>query len=180
MYETINLNCPNCGGELEIETVTEIYICNYCGTKHLVQKKDGGVFLQPVIQELSKVQSGIDRASSELAILRLNSEIKDLEEKRLSLSSNSRSSSKNSCINYLMVFGLLGAALTLIAMILNAPEVALVSILVGLISMLFSRFLSIKDQKKLKEALLSLEENIILKRKELEFHKNNVRISSRD
>ncbi len=51
------------------------FACAHCGTEHIVKRGDGIIFLQPVVEGLQKVQSGVDKTASELAIKRLLAEI---------------------------------------------------------------------------------------------------------
>lgn len=51
----------------------------FCGTEHIVKRGGGAIFLKPVVEGLTKVQSGVDKTASELAIVRLRQEIADLD-----------------------------------------------------------------------------------------------------
>jgi len=79
MSDFITLTCPNCGGRLQITQDVERFACMFCGVEHLVRRGGGIVSLSPVVEGLAKVQSGVERAASELAIHRLESEITALQ-----------------------------------------------------------------------------------------------------
>ncbi|HML23066.1 MAG TPA: hypothetical protein PKD09_15540 [Aggregatilinea sp.] len=80
MSDFITLTCPNCGGRLEITHDVDRFACAYCGAEHLVRRGGGIVTLAPVLAGLRDVQAGVNRAASELAIRRLETEIDRLSE----------------------------------------------------------------------------------------------------
>ena len=80
MSDFITLSCPSCGGKLQITNAMERFACANCGNEHLVQRQGGAVFLTPVVETLQKIQTGTDKAASELAISRLKKEIEELEQ----------------------------------------------------------------------------------------------------
>jgi hypothetical protein len=89
MSDFITLTCPNCAGKLQITDDINRFACMYCGVEHVVRRGGGIVTLQPVVDELKKVSTGIsgvkvgvDRTASELAIQRLLSEIQELIRRR--------------------------------------------------------------------------------------------------
>ena len=89
MSDFITLTCPNCAGKLQITDDINRFACMYCGVEHVVRRGGGIVTLQPVVDELKKVSTGIsgvkvgvDRTASELAIQRLQSEIQELIRRR--------------------------------------------------------------------------------------------------
>ena len=92
MPDFITLTCPNCSGRLQITDDINRFACMYCGVEHVVRRGGGIVTLQPVVDELKKVNTGIsgvkvgvDRTASELAIRRLQVEIPELQRKRQAL-----------------------------------------------------------------------------------------------
>ncbi len=58
------------------------FACAHCGNEHIVKRGDGIIFLQPVVEGLQRVQSGVDKTASELAIKRLMEEIVAIKAKR--------------------------------------------------------------------------------------------------
>jgi hypothetical protein len=75
MNDFLSLTCPNCGGKLEITADVEQFACGYCGNEQIVRRGGGIVRLEPMIQQLQRINSGTDRTASELAISRLTPEI---------------------------------------------------------------------------------------------------------
>jgi DNA-directed RNA polymerase subunit RPC12/RpoP len=79
MVDYVTMSCPTCGGKLQITNDLERFACAYCGNEHIVKRSGGVVSLSPIIESLHKVQLGVDRTASELAIPRLEREIQQLE-----------------------------------------------------------------------------------------------------
>ena len=73
------LNCPNCGGKLEVHNDLERFACSYCGSEMLVQRHGGTVSLQRVTEAIAKVQVGTDKTAAELAIVRLERKLEELQ-----------------------------------------------------------------------------------------------------
>ncbi len=80
MSDFITLTCPNCGGRLQITDDVERFACAFCGVEHIVRRSGGVVTLKPIVEGLAKVQVGVDKTASELAITRLGAEIARIEE----------------------------------------------------------------------------------------------------
>ena len=53
----------------------------YCGNEHIVRRSGGIVSLAPVVDSLVKIETGVDKTASELAIRRLKEDIADLNKK---------------------------------------------------------------------------------------------------
>lgn len=81
MTDFVTLTCLSCGGKLQVTNDIERFACSYCGTEHVVRRSGGLVSLAPVIESLGKVQTGVDKTASELAIRRLREDIKGLKSK---------------------------------------------------------------------------------------------------
>jgi primosomal protein N' len=79
MKDFVTLTCPSCGGKLQITIDVERFACANCGNEHIVQRSGGIISLIPLVVGLRKVQDGVDRTASELAIKRLREEISVLE-----------------------------------------------------------------------------------------------------
>ncbi len=79
MSDFVTLSCPSCGGKLQITNDIERFACGYCGKEHIVKRGGGIVTLSPVVDGLKRIQAGTDKTASELAILRLNNEIAEIE-----------------------------------------------------------------------------------------------------
>jgi len=78
MDNFITLTCPTCGGKLQITDDIERFACAHCGNEHIVKRGNGTISLQPVVEGLNKVQIGVDKTASELAIKRLQIEINQI------------------------------------------------------------------------------------------------------
>jgi hypothetical protein len=82
MGDFVSLTCPTCGGKLQVSSGIDRFACAHCGNEHIVKRGDGVIFLEPVVAGLEKVQTGVDKTASELAIKRLLEEIAALTAKR--------------------------------------------------------------------------------------------------
>lgn len=78
MPDFITLTCPSCGGKLEVTPDLEQFACGYCGKEHIVKRGGGIASLAPLVENIKKVQHGVDRTASELAIKRIKDEIAGL------------------------------------------------------------------------------------------------------
>src|SRR5579859_1760065 len=81
MPDFITLSCPTCGGKLQLTNDIERFACAHCGNEHIVRRGGGIVSLAPVVDGLNRVQAGIDKTASELAIGRLRQEIGLLQQR---------------------------------------------------------------------------------------------------
>src|SRR5690348_265170 len=86
MGDFITLSCPSCGGSLRVTEDIERFSCKYCGQEHLIRRSQGQLTLIPVIEKLeridkkvTKIASGADKHASELAIVRLRKDKKDVK-----------------------------------------------------------------------------------------------------
>lgn len=79
MSEFVTLACPSCGGKLEITKDIDRFACGHCGREHLVKRSGGMVSLDPILQSLQRVEAGVGKTASELAIVRLQKEISELQ-----------------------------------------------------------------------------------------------------
>jgi uncharacterized Zn finger protein (UPF0148 family) len=83
MADLVTLACPSCGGPLRRTAADrDAYVCAHCGQEHLVTRSRGRVSLAPLAEGLRRVQAGVDRTASELAIKRLSAEIQALRLER--------------------------------------------------------------------------------------------------
>ena len=80
MADFVTLTCPSCSGKLQINQVLQRFACSYCGTEFVVNRGGGVVSLAPVVEGLKRVEKGVDRTASELAIARLTKDISDIED----------------------------------------------------------------------------------------------------
>ena len=89
MADFVSLTCPSCGSRLQVTPDLERFACGYCGNELVVRRGGGIVALQPVMESLGRLESGlglvergiqhvgigVDTTASELAIQRLDKEI---------------------------------------------------------------------------------------------------------
>ena len=86
MADFVSLTCPSCNGKLQIGKDLDRFACGYCGTEFVVNR--GGVIsLSPVVEGLKRVEKGVDKTASELAIARLSKDIEGLEQQWNSIAS---------------------------------------------------------------------------------------------
>lgn len=85
MSNFVTLSCPSCGGKLQVTNDLERFACGYCGSEHIVRRSGGTVSLEPVLEKLDQLKSGVDRTASELAIQRLRNDINALRSVRASI-----------------------------------------------------------------------------------------------
>ncbi|MCF6177059.1 MAG: hypothetical protein L3J71_14975 [Victivallaceae bacterium] len=84
----ITLSCPSCNGQLQITENIDKFACGYCGNEHIVKRSGGIVVLKQVEAKLEKIQGGVDRTASELAMQRLGDEMPVTEKKLKEIASN--------------------------------------------------------------------------------------------
>ena len=78
MVEIVKLQCPSCAGKLEVAAGIDQFACAYCGIEVLVRRSGGTISLSPVVDGLKRVERGVDRTASELAMRRLEGELASL------------------------------------------------------------------------------------------------------
>jgi ribosomal protein S27AE len=71
----LSLKCVNCGAGLEVKQDISEFACGYCGIQQQVERGGGIVSLRRVEEALDDVKLGTNRAASELAIARLQTDI---------------------------------------------------------------------------------------------------------
>lgn len=113
MPELVTLSCPSCGGKLNITNDIERFACGHCGREHVVKRAGGIVSLSPVVEALKKVEVGVDKTASELAINRLQREIDELRSQRTALIASSLKLLVNVVFPFLIVAGILVAVVSL-------------------------------------------------------------------
>jgi ribosomal protein S27AE len=152
MAALINLNCPNCGGKLQISNDVDRFSCGYCGNEFIVERSGGIITLQPVIEGLKEVKTGVDKTASELAIIRLKGEINALYQQRQQFI-NTGSRFKN----YSIGSGFMAAFLVLIWLVYlggTEPDNASFECIIFFGALLFA-FISFGLYRKTKQAILN-------------------------
>jgi DNA-directed RNA polymerase subunit RPC12/RpoP len=76
----INMKCINCGAQLEISPDMTSFACGYCGAEQIVQHSGGTVALRAVTDAVVRVQAGTDKTAAELALLRLQADLRQLDD----------------------------------------------------------------------------------------------------
>jgi ribosomal protein S27E len=74
----IKLNCANCGAKLDVYDDMDRFACGFCGTELIAQRRGGTIALKAVTEAIKRVQVGTDKTAAELALARLNEELKKL------------------------------------------------------------------------------------------------------
>ena len=103
--EFITLSCPSCGGKLEITPDMDRFACAFCGREHIVKRTNSTISLSPVVEAIHHVRIGVDKTAAELAIVRLQKEISELQEQKQKLLKDKPSSSVQGWAIAALVFG---------------------------------------------------------------------------
>lgn len=104
--EIINLKCPSCAGALEVTSDMDRFACGYCGSEQMVVRQGGTVSLKLVTDAISRVQVGTDKTAAELALKRLEGEIRNAEDACRRLSEKHAGE-----IQVYHIFGIIAAAM---------------------------------------------------------------------
>lgn len=73
--KALSLKCANCGAGLEISQEIDTFACSYCGVQQIVERSGGIVSLRRLEETLDAVKQGTNRAASELALTRLQTDL---------------------------------------------------------------------------------------------------------
>ena len=79
MADYISLTCPTCSAKLKITDDMSSFACGKCGSEHVVKRESGVISLIPLAESVNWTDIGVEKTESELAIPRLEKEIKQLE-----------------------------------------------------------------------------------------------------
>ncbi len=166
MADFVSLTCPSCNGKLQINKDLSRFACGYCGTEFIVNRGGGVVSLSPVVEGLKRVERGVDRTASELAIVRLTREISVIERRWSEMSSERK--------KWRIGVGGCGTILLIVAVIAiysvgDLPTVAIESLLlgVGLLLIAFKVLGESSEEKRLnklwseKQAELARHQQIV-------------------
>lgn len=168
MPELVTLTCPSCGAKLEIGEDIERFACRHCGNEHIVKRSGGTVSLMPVLEQIKKVRTGVDKTASELAIKRLKEEIREIQSKMPAVEEGCFTKVMNWFMG-LFVLATLGAILTgEWGDIIGASALLVVSIAIGY-------FIRKKEDASMAEKRKPYIDAIAQRKKELEKHENIVR-----
>jgi len=78
----VKLSCSSCGASLTIANEIDRLACGYCGSEYVARRGGGIVSLVPVAESVRRIEAGVDRTASELAISRLWGEVAYLENQK--------------------------------------------------------------------------------------------------
>lgn len=135
MADFVSLTCPSCKGKLQIGKDLERFACGYCGTEFVVNRGGGIVSLSPVVEGLKRVERGVDRTASELAIARLRKDIDDLAREYGSIGSDSQTNNQMLMYGIFALLAAIGPGLLggvwQVALCFGLPGVLLVLVAVG-------------------------------------------------
>lgn len=175
--EFVSLTCPSCGGNLNISNDVERFACAYCGREHVVRRGEGFVSLTPVLDAIKSVETGVNRTASELAIVRLQREIDDLErrgrwlfERDTPLSSDAKSYSFIALGTILVVAGLFRIKLDGVAYIF----VGVVVVGSALLWMFSKRRSKRRREQEVAERMRRVFDELAKKRAEQDVHRKVV------
>ena len=177
MADFVSLTCPSCGGRLELTEDIDRFACAHCGVEHVVRRSGSMVSLKPVVEGLARVQTGVDKTASELAIRRLTDEIRDLQAERERV--RRRSDQVDSVSSIHTMYGL-GALLLLFAIGLALAESWLLALVFGASGLALIAIARVNERNNLskdarvKKQLVALDNELSNKRAELEHHQKIV------
>ena len=117
MADFISLICPSCGSKLQITNQIEQFYCASCGNAYVVNRSGGIISIAPIVNGIKKVQTGVDKTASELAIKRIKLEIQDLEKDL-----RSAKNEKKQNINYGLNLGISGLVFFVLLLVLAGDE----------------------------------------------------------
>jgi hypothetical protein len=75
----VNLNCPACGGQLQVQKDMQKYFCMHCGTELLLKQDDAGIFSTIQARDLQASAKLKEMQFSVTAMDLLKSQIAELE-----------------------------------------------------------------------------------------------------
>jgi len=154
-----------------VSTSIDRFACAYCGSEHIVRRGDGIIFLQPVVEELKKVQSGVDKTASELAIKRLLNELTALQDKR----NEEVGGWYGSNYSWGGLFIFMPAIATFFCFLTNLQSITPIILLISTIVVAFIVLMYLNKKKKEEEIRWKKYDRLIsAKRKELLYHQDIV------
>ncbi|KQV45405.1 MULTISPECIES: hypothetical protein [unclassified Duganella] len=80
--KVLSLKCVNCGAGLEVKQDIDDFACGYCGVQQHVERSGSIVSLSRLEDALDDVKLGTNRAASELALERLQTDVVAIYKKR--------------------------------------------------------------------------------------------------
>lgn len=188
----ITMQCPNCGGKLQVGNDTHYLTCQFCGLDHIVRQTDGTLSLAPVVESFNKVAgkfdqvlSGSDRLAAEQTITRLKAEMPAFEfrvknaQEKYDRELNKKPSKFLKLILYLLsIFSILYILIVIIGTIFSGtpPMEVIVLAIVAVVLLAFSRagITAMKKKADNQARILSLKDDLEQALKEYQERKNQL------
>jgi primosomal protein N' len=172
MADFVTLSCPSCGGKLEVTHDIDCFACAHCGREHMVKRTGGTVSLSPVVDAMRKVEVGVDKTAAELAIVRLQKEIENIQAHKQILLANSPRPQVGAIPVFLILIGTFLAILGLVTYNLTDTSVmciegGIIMVLIGLIPFLLRSSNTKRWEETIIVKLKSLDEQLAAKHAEL-------------
>ena len=187
MSDFITLSCPSCGNKLQITDDIDRFACSACGNEHIVKRSGGIVTLKPVLDGIKRVQVGVDKTASELAIVRLTKEIEELKKNIKTISAQKidndspRVEFSKYGVYFLLIVGFITFVISLIDFLLVGLLIGLICFILGVYFYLYLRRRKKIERewaeftsKKVDDKVTALENLINDKEIELSAHKEIV------
>jgi DNA-directed RNA polymerase subunit RPC12/RpoP len=102
--KVIPLKCPGCGAKLDVSDEMDRFVCAYCGSELLTQRRGGTVALRPLTDAIAKVQVSTDKTAAELALRRLLDEQAVLKKQQATYEAQYQSVLKSEEATYIRKF----------------------------------------------------------------------------
>ncbi len=177
MPDFVTLSCPACGGQLRITSDIERFACGHCGREHVVKRGGGIVALAPVVEAIGKVEVGVGKTASELAINRIQREIDELHSQRAALITSSPKPQVSVIFFFLIGTGILIAVAPLaIYGELDAAYMVpgILMAVVGAIPFFIHPSVTRRWQETTGSSLSAIEEDLVRRHEELDRHRRLV------
>jgi len=178
MPDFVTLSCPSCGGKLNITNDIERFACGHCGREHIVKRAGGIVSLSPVVEALKKVEVGVDKTASELAINRLQREIDELRSYKRAFIASSPKPKVSFFFIWLIVFGLMAVVGSLATFDNNATYqvigIGIIMVVIGVIPFFTHSSATHQWRETTGTQLSAIEKDIARRQEDLEYHRKVV------
>lgn len=168
MPDFLILSCPSCGHKLQITDDMDRFACAVCGNEHIVNRSDDIVTLIPVVDGIKKVQAEVDKAGSDLASARLQTEIEDLKRKAQAIHT-----SKSVGERGILVAGLF-IILAIILLYFDSTRVVGLFIIVATILIYIFLQLETTEEKEIDNELKNFINELEMKEKELQENRQTI------
>lgn len=116
MSDLLTLDCPSCGGELNLSKDMEIFFCPHCGTKHIFKESINGIPTAAMAESMRASGKLSQKQAALMSVEAIEKEIQALKSSRGTLAK------PKSVAGYLKFFGMIVLLFSLI-MVAVALEV---------------------------------------------------------